>query len=75
MRPKREPEPPQGEMYEVELEQMVDCRHPLVPHPRDFVIKSSRFSIGGKQPQILRLLAALVARDDNREGTADEFIT
>ena len=30
MRPKREPEQPQREMFEVELEQMIDLSHPLV---------------------------------------------
>ena len=30
MRPKREPEQPQREMFEVELEQMIDLGHPLV---------------------------------------------
>lgn len=30
MRPKREPEQPQRELYEVELERMIDMHHPLV---------------------------------------------
>ena len=30
MRPKREPEQPQRELFQVELEQMIDLHHPLV---------------------------------------------
>ena len=30
MRPKREPEQPQRELFQVELEQLIDLRHPLV---------------------------------------------
>jgi hypothetical protein len=30
MRPKREPEQPQRELFQVELEQLIDLHHPLV---------------------------------------------
>ena len=47
MRPKSEPELPQRELFQIDLEQLIDMRHPLVRLGQSIDWRSFETTLGG----------------------------